>query len=364
MRVLHIVSTISIRSGVMSMLMNYYRKIDRDKIQFDFLYFDEREETYEEEINSLGGKVIKIESPTKYFKYRKLINIFFKENYGKYQIIHIHEIFMSGFLAKCKRIGGVKKIIVHAHATKFSDNKINNLRNRLLAIPNKFIPDYYFACSKEAGIYCFGKNFEKDGIIIKNAIDLKKFYPCRQDKVIIRKKLEIDDKFVIGHIGNFTPQKNHKFLIKIFREILKKKENSILVLVGDGYLRKEIEGDIKKYDLEKSVLFLGTRKDINKIMRAFDCFLFPSLYEGLGIVLVEAQATNIPCIFSDVVPTDANILKRNNEIISLKKQETIWAEKILSLHNKNYKNIYEVITNAGYNIELEAEKMVEVYYSL
>lgn len=364
MKVLHIVSNISIRSGVMSMLMNYYRKIDKSKVQFEFLYFDEKEGTYENEIYFLGGRTIKIERPSQYFKYRKSINSFFKENYEKYHIIHIHEIYMSSFLIGCKKMSGAKKIVVHAHATKFSDHKLNNLRNRLLAIPNKFLPDYYFACSKEAGIYCFGKKFKKNGIIIKNAINLKKFYPSEEDRSIIRKKLGIDKKFVIGHVGNFTPPKNHKFLIKIFKEILEKKENSILVLIGDGYLKPEIERKVKRMGIENSVLFLGTRKDVNKIIKAFDCFLFPSLYEGLGIVLVEAQATNIPCVFSDVVPTDANILTENNRTISLEEKETIWAKEVLELNKKNYCNVSKIITEAGYNIESESKKIEEIYYSL
>ena len=364
MRILHIVSNISVRSGIMSMLMSYYRKLDREKIQFDFLYFDERTETYEAEIISLGGQITKVEHPSHLFLFRKDINLFFRQHYGAYPIIHIHDIFMSGFVAQCKRIGGVKKIIVHAHATKFADNKLNAIRNKILSIPNYIVPDYYFACSKMAGEYCFGKRFNEAGIVINNAIDLNEFYPDKKDREHIRRHLGIEDKFVIGHVGNFTPQKNHEFIIRIFKQIVLKNKDAVLVLVGDGNLRKKIEEEVIKNNLKNNVIFLGTRNDVNFVMRAFDCFLFPSLFEGLGIVLIEAQATGVPCVLSDVIPSDTNIIKERNIVLSLKDSEKIWAEKVLSMVEQDYRDFYKQVSEAGYNIEIEAKKLLEVYYSL
>ena len=239
MKVLHIVSNISLRSGVMSIIMNYYRNMNIKDFSFEFLYFDDREITYKEEIEKLGGRVYKFERSKNPLKLFFEINTFIKEHINDYQIIHIHEIYLIGALLRIKGKNKNIKIISHAHTTKFSENKLSSIRNRIAAIPNRFIPDYYFACSFIAGEKCFGKKFRKNGHVIYNAIDISKFQPDNTIRNTIREELKINDKYVVGHVGNFNVQKNHFFLIQIFYELQKMKDNAVLVLVGDGKTRKK-----------------------------------------------------------------------------------------------------------------------------
>lgn len=367
MRVIHIASNISKNSGVMSVLMNYYRNINKKNIQFDFIYFDEYENTYKEEIQKLGGRFYKITSPKNPYKFWRELKRILIEIEDENKIVHIHEIFLSLFLFNLKKITGIKKIIIHSHATKFSNKKLNSIRNRILGIGNTFFSDILCACSFDAGINIFGKKFKKEGIVINNAINLKKFCFNRELRKELRRKFELDEKYVIGHVGGFRPEKNHNFILDIFKEVLKQKQESILILVGTGYLKEKIKLKCQKLNIEKNVIFLdlGEKNNVNEIMNIFDIFVFPSIYEGLGIVLIEAQATGIPCIFSDVIPKEANILKENNRVLSLNLNEKYWAEELLKLSNQKIKRdplfIKEQIDINGYNIEIESKKLEEFY---
>lgn len=363
-RILHIVSNISIRNGIMSVIMSYYRCIDRNRYNFDFLYFDERDVTYRKEIEKLGGKVYKVNRTKDPLKLFVEINQFVKKNIDKYKIIHLHEIFLIGALIGIKKKNEAIKIISHGHVTKFSSRKLASIRNRIMSIPNKFIPDYYFACSKDAGKVCFGRKFTKRGYVINNAINLSKFQTDKEAREKLREELKVTDKYVIGHVGNFTKQKNHFFLIDIFYEVQKKREDAVLILVGDGELRESVLEKCKELKIDDKVIYLGTRNDIDKVMNSFDCFVLPSIYEGLGIVLIEAQAIGLPCVFSDVVPKEANILTKNNEIVSLNKSPEIWADKILKCNKASEENITIEIQKAGYDIKIENQKLEKLYKNM
>lgn len=364
MKVLHVVSNISIRSGIMSVLMNYYRNIDTTEVQFGFMYFDERPETYEEEIRQLGGEIFKIDRVTKFFDFYGKLNKLCKERYGEYHILHIHDLFMTAFFVGIKKKAGIKKIIIHSHATKFSDHKIGEIRNRIFSQANRFVPDYYFACSRIAGQTAFGKRFDREGVVINNAISIERFYPDVNLNKVVKRELGIEDKFVIGHVGNFAPAKNHLFLIDIFEQTLKRIGDAVLVLVGDGTLREQVFLECKKRKIESNILYLGTRTDVNRIMHCFDKFLFPSIYEGLGIALIEAQCTGVPCVFSDVVPVEANILFEYNRVLSLNDSIDRWVEAVLENVKPNVENVTQRIESAGYSIKTEALKMQKKYQEI
>lgn len=362
MKILHIVSNLSIRSGIMSVLMNYYRNMDTKKISFEFLYFDEREITYKEEIKTLGGAFYKIERTFNPIKLRNDIRDFLVKHSNEYSVVHLHEVYLIGFLIGLR--SHIGRVVVHAHATRFSENKLNGYRNRIMALPNKFFPDYYFACSYDAGRKIFGKKFNKYGQVINNAIDLNKFHRDCMIENEYRKMLDISEKFVVGHIGNFTVPKNHFFIIDIFHEIQKQRKDAVLVLVGDGERREQIENKCILLGISDKVKFLGVRTDVNKIMNTFDCFILPSIYEGLGIVLIEAQATGIPCVFSDVVPREANILKESNQILNINDSASIWASAVLESNEIARDNISNDIRKAGYDIVIEAKKLEEIYKNM
>ena len=361
MNILHIVSNISIRSGVMSVIMSYYRNLAGKDITFTFLYFDDSTETYEDEIKKLGGNIYKIKTKRSFFKITKEIRKYIIKNIDNISIVHLHEVYLIWALLFLKK---KVKIVAHAHATKFSENPIKNFRNRIMSTGRTLISSSLFACSKRAGKYIFGNKFNKNGWVMNNAIDSDKFKYDSKTGLCLKKQLKINNKFIIGHIGNFNIQKNHNFLINVFVKVLQEEPNAILVLVGDGKNKKDIEAKCEKYGILDNVLFLGTRKDVYNVIQAFDVFVLPSKYEGLGIVLIEAQAAGIPCVFSDVVPQEANILKGNNTTISLTENCNIWAQEILKFRKHKKSITTKMIKNAGYDIKKEAQNLYYRYKTI
>jgi len=364
MKVLHIVSSISLRSGIMSVIMNYSRLLMKNGVMFDFLYYEERDQDYNDEILALGGRAYKSPSPLTLQAFSSYINLFCKQHRGEYDVIHLHDPFLVMFYSSLKRRLGAKTFIVHAHNTKFSDNPKRELRNRLFAYPSKWISDCQCACSRMAGEVIFGKKFVSNGYVMNNAIMVKKFLNDTNKREAKRKELGIESNFVIGHIGNFIQQKNHNQIIQIFAEVVKKRPDAVLVLVGDGDLRPGIEDRCVELGIRKQVQFLGTRNDVFEIVCAFDRFLFPSLYEGLGIVLIEAQSAGIPCIYSSVVPTDTNIIKENNRIMDLHQSAVEWANAVMDEKLSVMFDVEQKIRNAGFDIETEAGKLKNLYQVL
>ena len=219
---------------------------------------------------------------------------------------------------------------------------------------------HMFMCGKESGDWLFGKKNEDKFIQLNNAINAERFRYDRNIENNIRKKLNLEDKLIIGHVGRFNKQKNHKFLVEIFAEIKKIREDAELVLIGEGNLQNDIIQKVERMNLSKYVHFLGVRDDVNKIMQTFDALLFPSLFEGLGIVLIEAQAAGIPCFTSkDVVAKEAGITSLCH-YISLDNTARQWAEYLLDNMDKK-KDRYKEIEEAGYDLKTNTEWLEEFY---
>lgn len=366
-KVLHIVSTISRDSGVMGFIMNMYRNIDLSKVQFDFLYFDEIEnkKVYRDEIISLGGhakKIIKPNNIKNIKEFKREFNFFLRDN--KYSIIHLHEVYLNSLIAKVAKKNKIDNIIVHSHTTQYSDNRIKAIRNKILCIPIKKNSTIHFACSKAAGRFLYGnKAVESDNVYIaNNGIDCEKFIYNENIRNKLRNDLKINDKFVIGNIGRFAKQKNHEFLIDIFYEIKKYREDSILLLVGDGELKKSIKNKVDKLNLSNDVIFLEPREDINNILQVMDIFVLPSLYEGLPVVAIEAQAAGLKCILSNKITNEVNIF--DCEFIELNNNKR-WIDAILGFDRKiKRKNTIEYIRNSGYDAKFEAKKLQKTYQKL
>lgn len=341
--------------GVEAVVMNYYRNIDRTKIQFDFICDSDSTNIPYDEIKKLGGKVILIPPYQKVFKYHKKLKQVLKE--GNYKIVHSHINTLSVFSLFAAKCAGVPVRIAHSHSTTNKKEwKKNLMKQALRPFSKKYATDY-FACTEHAGRWLFGdRTFEQGKVyILNNAIDLDKYKYNQKIRKNIRKELGInDDTLVIGHIGRFVAQKNHTFLIDIFNELHKKKKNSILLLIGQGPLMDEIKEKVEMLGISDSVKFLGQRGDVDELYNVMDLFLFPSLYEGLGMVLIEAQANGLPCIASTEVPKIADI-SNNVQFYDLNDSIDIWL--------KNYDtNRFEFICkNCIYNIKKEARKL-EKYY--
>lgn len=364
-RVLHVVGIMDL-AGQETFIMNIYRNINRENVQFDFLVHTEKEGYFDKEIEKLGGKIHKI-PVVKNNKFRVLKRMFdnfkFYLNHPEYKTIHIH-----ASNAKCvlemlpAKLAGIKNIIIHSHSSSSSQQKVHKLFRPFL----KYIATDYFACSESASKWMYDKKIRKSGklLIIKNAIDTSKFTYNASVRKDIREKYGIHNKFVIGHIGRFHKQKNHEFLIEIFKEINNLYSNSILLLVGDGDEKERIKSKVNNLNLEDNVKFLGVRNDIPDLLQAFDIFLFPSLNEGLGIVAIESQAAALKTIVSNGVPKEVEITNYV-DFISLEKSALEWAEQIIRyaegyVREKNNNQIIE----SGYDIKSSARNLENFYLSL
>ncbi len=363
-RVAHVIGN-WLGGGVESVVMNYYRNIDRNKVQFDFLCSESSTDIPYEEIEKLGGRVFIVPNYTKVVKYQKELQKIFKEN--NYKIVHSHISTMSIFPLRAAKKAGVPIRIAHSHSTTNKKEKKKNLLKQVLRPFSRVYATDYMCCSELAGRWLFGdKEYDKGNVyLLNNAIDLDKFKFDEKVRKTKRKELGIgDDTFVIGHIGRFVEQKNHRFLIDIFNEIHKKNSNSLLLLVGQGPLKKEIENKVKELKLNDSVRFLGQRNDVNELYQAFDVFLLPSLYEGLPVVGVEAQATGLLCELSNDMTKETKVLD-TTRFISLNTSAEEWATIILDDYSrfKRHDTTYE-ITKKNFNIKNETSKLENEYSEL
>ena len=270
--------------------------------------------------------------------------------------MHCHQDCLSGVVIKVAKKNGVRFTIAHAH----SASQDKNLKYLIKVLAKKNIKKYsdkMFACGEEAGKWMFETdNFE----VLNNAIDTDLYTYNKEKADKVKKEFSIENKFVIGHVGRFNYPKNHKFIIDVFNEVQKVKEDSVLMLVGDGDLRHEIEQKVQDLGLSDKVIFTGVRSDVNDLMQAMDVFLFPSIYEGLGIVLIEAQAAGLKCVISDNIPKDG-VLTDVVTCISLTQSPVIWANEILK--NQEYKRTdnKEIIKKANYDIKNNAKKLEQFY---
>ncbi len=342
--------------GVESVVMNYYRHIDRSKIQFDFICDEDSTNIPYEEIEKLGGKVILIPPYQKIFKYHKELKKILKE--GNYKIVHSHINTLSVFSLFAAKCAGVPVRIAHSHSTTNKQEKKKNLVKKVLRPFSKVFATDYMACTEHAGRWLFGnKEYDNGNVyLLNNAIDLDKFKYDEKLRKEKRKELNIkEDTLVIGHVGRFVEQKNHRFLIDIYNEVHKQNKNSILLLIGQGPLMEEMKEKVDSLGISNSVKFLGQREDVSELYNAMDLFLFPSLYEGLGMVLIEAQANGLPCIASTEVPKIADI-SNNVQFYNLNDSIDIW------LKNYDIKRFKFIRKNCIYDIKKEAEKL-EKYYA-
>lgn len=369
-RVLHSVGVMN-RGGAETLIMNIYRNIDRSKVQFDFLTHHNIEGAYDKEIRSLGGRIYNVPYGvrTLHFGYVHALNKFFNEH-KEYNVVHSHMSDASGIIAEVARKNNVKTRIAHSHIANPKHSFLQKIYLQGYAkslIPNNC--NYYFACSKEAGRYLFSnKRIINKFEVIKNSIDIDKYLPNYEVRSEVRKKLNIENDFVLGHVGRFQEQKNHLFLIDIFYEVLKRKPNAKLLLVGGGALgdegtKNKVKERIREKRIVDKVVFLGVRSDVNRLMQAFDVFVFPSLYEGLPLTLIEAQTVGIGCAISDTITKDVDLGLGNLEFISLDNINE-WVEKIITLEKKrviNKEKCRKTVENNGYDIKKVAKYLEEFY---
>ena len=357
LRVLQVVTNMN-RGGLESMLMNYYRHVDRSAVQFDFLTHRAEKAAFDDEILSLGGKIYHLPRLVPWSRsYRAALDGFFSEH-PEYRIVHVHQDCLSSVALQQAQKCGVPVRIAHSH----NANQDRNLKYPIKLFYMRSIPKYatyLMACSQKAGRWMFrGAEFS----VLPNAIDAASYAFSPETREIMRNRLSLSPaSLVLGHVGRFSPQKNHGFLLEIFAALAQAEPDATLLLIGDGPLRPEMEEKVRQLGLSERVIFTGIRSDIPDLLQAMDIFVLPSLYEGLGIVAVEAQAAGLPCVISDQVPDECMVTNGLVTKMDLSDSPAQWATHILSRRDTPRTNRYEEVKASGYDIVSSARKLQQFY---
>ncbi|SDN32386.1 Glycosyltransferase involved in cell wall bisynthesis [Paenibacillus sp. yr247] len=371
LRILHIPGSMEV-GGVQSMIMNLYRRIDRTKIQFDFIYFCNETCHYDDEITQMGGRIFHCPSIKEVGVIRslKILTQIIQKGKYQYEVVHVHTQFNAGLSLLAARLAGVKKRICHAHSTSDAggDHYFRSMYRYMMRMLIRFNSTLKLACGELAGQYLYGskESVRNDFTVFPNAIDLSQydFIDVNISKAI-RHKLGISEKeLVLGNVSRFAEEKNHNFLIAIVEQLKKRIEEFKLILVGDGPLFEDIKQLVKKKGLEKHVLFLGVRSDVNQLMNIFDVFLLPSRYEGVALVLIEAQAAGIKSVVSTGVPKEVDMGIGGIQFISLENDISIWIDEILAEARKPLIDKEAALRNLidrGYDITEGVKRVASIY---
>lgn len=363
-RLLCIVSIMD-AGGAETFLMKLYRNIDREKYQMDFAVSSNQEGIYNKEIESLGGRVFFIGTKLD-GAFKNAINLYKLIKREKYDyVLKTSHLSVAAIDLLVAKLAGVKvRVYRSSNSNATSSTTIEKISQKVFSFLPRVFANVKIAPSTEAAEYVFGKGCVRKGKaeILKNGLDLNTYCFNEIGREKIREEFSISDKFVVGHIGRFNKQKNHIFLIKIFKEIKKINTNAVLLLVGEGELKEEIKEQVKKEGIKNSVIFAGKRKDIPQLLSAMDVFVFPSFFEGMPNTVIEAQSTGLSCLISDSVTKEAKICK-NVEYISLEQSPQEWAEKALSTNNNDREKGKEKLKEAGYDISKVSNRFIELVFN-
>lgn len=363
-RVLQVVTQMN-RAGMESRLMDLYRNIDRNKVQFDFYTCKQDKGKFDDEILEMGGVIYY--NSTLSLKNISKISSRFKEFLlanSQYKIVHCHLNQWSGLVLKGAKLAGVPVRIAHSRTSLDKFNLKNGIKNIIKLPVNKYAT-HKFAVSKKAGRWLFGEQQLQYGNIqvIPNSIDVKLYKFNQNIRNSTRAALNLKDKFVLIHVGNLRPEKNHKFLLNIFSEIKKHNVKSSLILIGADNMGGIVQEYAEKLGLKDDVYFMGSRNDVNELLQAGDLFIFPSIYEGFPGAILEAQASGLPALISDVI-TEEVVLLDSTVQLSLNMPAFDWANIALQMNPNNRIEAYRKIISAGYDVKQTAENLTEFYLDL
>ncbi len=365
-RILHVLGTTNL-GGAESRVMDLYRQMDREEIQFDFLVHSDavkrgfaddssrEEQFFDKEIKEMGGRIYVLPRFRlyNYLAYKKAVREFFALHH-EFKVVQGHMTSTASIYLPIAKKCGIPITVAHSRSAGVD----RGIKGRLTGLLRKNLykkTDYCFACSKLAGINAFGEERVKSGRvkIIYNAIDAAKFAYDPQTRAVMRKKLDMEDKFVLGHVGRFDPPKNHSYLIDIFAQLCLLREDARLVLIGDGPERAQAEAKCEELGIRDKVLFMGICREVEKYYQAFDLFLLPSLYEGMPGVLVEAQAAGLRALVSDTVTKEAQATDLVT-YMDIKQPASVWAREIVAQADYDRRVTYQEIADNGFDIKKQA----------
>lgn len=353
-RILHVLGGISL-GGAESRIMDLYRHIDRDKLQFDFLIHQTEKGYYEEEIEALGGRIYRVPRFRLYniAAYKKALQAFFADHHA-FKAVHGHMTSTAAIYLPIAKKCGVPVTIAHARSAGV-DKGIKGAVTRLLRMPLKKRCDHMFACSMLAAESVFGTENAHAGRvkIVPNAIDVKQFTYREETRIRMRRALSLEDKFVIGHVGRFHYAKNHEYLLAVFQKIVSRKSNAVLLLLGEGSRMEEMKERASALGIADQVIFCGNQKETWNYYQAMDFFVFPSRFEGLPGTVVEAQAAGLRCLISDTIAKEVKITELVDSLRIEEKPEK-WAEYVLEHEMYERKDRYEQIAAAGFDVSGQA----------
>ena len=368
-RVLHVVSAMN-RGGAETLLMNVYRNMDREKINFDFVSHRAERCDYDDEIEALGGCIYRVQSLGRLGPFHYVNELKKVMSQTSYAAVHSHTDYQSGFAALAGKLAGIKRRICHSHSNNWG--KGNGFKQKMTLAAMQAIIRYaatdYCACSTEAARFLFGHSLSDQGKVqmIRNGVEINRFAQFEPNvRYSVKHELGIPpESKIIGHIGTFSPSKNHVFLLKLVKRMLEEGKDITAVLVGEGDLKNNMEKQAQEMGIYNHVRFLGVRTDIPRLMKAFDVFVFPSIFEGFGIVALEAQCSGTPCVASDSVPRLADMGVGLMSFISLNESLEVWSEQVYSSISKErpaQQTVFNSITSKGFNIKDSIYQWLDMY---
>ena len=372
-RILHVLGGTGL-GGAESRIMDLYRQMDREEIQFDFLVHSSavkragddasgREpQFYDEEIRDMGGRIYVLPKfkVYNYFTYRNAVRAFFADH-REYRVVQGHMTSTASIYLPIARRAGVPITVAHSRSAGVGRG-LKAIATRILRKNLYRRTDYCFACSEAAGTDAFGEAWVNAGNvkIIHNAIDVQKFIYQPEKRDMVRRRLKIEDKLVLGHVGRFNRPKNHPYLIEVFAAVYAMRKDAVLLLIGDGDDREKIEKKCGELGVRDHVLFMGNQRNPEDYYQAFDFFLLPSFYEGLPGVLVEAQAAGLKCLVSDTVTKEAQATDLVT-YMSIDGPAEAWAKELLSQIGYARRNTYREMADNGFDVKAQAEAYRNFY---
>lgn len=366
-RILQIVGRMD-RGGIETMIMNLYRHIDRKKVQFDFLAHYGREAVYNDEIRSMGGRIyempaLKDETHVYYwrlFSYIKSLNRFFKEH-KEYRVIHGHMTNTASIYMPIAKRHGITCCISHSHNTRGKDGHLGIMTDLLQKSIYRHATDF-FACSEAAMHWFYPEELIAGGMVrvLANAVDAQKFRYCPEKRLQMRRQLNIENKLAIVCVARFRPEKNQIFLMDVLREMLKLRNDVVFIFAGEGPCENDVKNKAKEYGLEEHTHFLGMCTNVPDILQAADAFVLPSLWEGLPVTAIEAQASGLYCVVSDSLTEEMNAIGMV-KYLPLNAPHTVWANALIEAAMQPRRDTYDEMNSSGYDINTTAPWLQEFY---